>query len=534
MKAFKNIIRYTLVVVILFQVTSCGEDFMDRPPEDALVLDNFFRTEDQINAGTASLYGFPWFTLNDKALWCIGDAMSGNYWTADGDNGQFFTFGVNQNNPHLFEAWESLFRVIAYANYIINFMPEQVPAEISRELVNRAKAEGHFMRATAYFYMVRLFGAVPIIEDHRKHFSNPILPKHREEDIYTLIVRDLTFASEHLAPSYSGRNAGRVTSWAAKAQLAKVYLTIKDYPKAREFAQDVIQNSGRNLMPNYEDLFKSVNNNNSESLFALQWMACVDWGTQNTNQAYLARNSLLTGVGDGWGGWSGATIDLQNDFETGDRRRKATYMQYGDFYPELQSAQGGYRYDIVNDVEGRSPTLTHVKKYVVGNPADNDGKVCFMSTDINTYMIRLADAYLTYVEAAIGDGESTSDGQALQYFNAIRSRAGLPSKTSVTYLELLKERRTEFAFESQYWYDLLRYYNRNPQAALDMINNQERGQYNEKDDWDDSENDPDAWELAPRKYTITESRIKLPIPTRDVDQNPNLAPNVPAEAYDFQ
>lgn len=528
----KNI-KYIFLTGLLLVVGACSEDFLDRPPEDQLVIDNYYSNVEQVNAATAALYGFPWFTLNDKAIWCIGDAMSGNLWTNDGNIGQFYVFGVNQNNPHLFEAWESLYRVVAYANSVIINVADQAPASVPDAVKNRAIAEGHFMRAAAYFYLVRLFGEVPIIEDNRQYAFDPIIPKHRIEDVYTLIERDLKFAAANLAEEYAGRDAGRVTTWAAKGLLAKVYLTRQDYQNAMTYAEDVIVNSGRSLLPNYADLFKTENNNNQESLFALQWMACVDWGTQNTNQAYWARNGQLTGVGDGWGGYSGPTIDLQNDFEPGDARRKATYMALGDTYPELNSANGGYTYDIINDNEGRSPTLAHIKKYVVGSPQDNDGEVCFMSTGINTYMLRLSDVYLTYAEAALGNNAETTDAKALDYFNRVRSRAGLDSKASISFMDILKERRTEFAFESQYWYDILRYYSRDPQGAMDMIANQERGTYQLIEDWEGDENTWEAWEIQSESFSPSANRMLLPIPARDVDQNPKLASDQPAEAYQF-
>lgn len=532
----KNILisfRYLSAIFLLFVAGSCNDDFLDRPPEDQLVIDNFYSNPEQINAATAALYGFPWFGLNDKALWCIGDGMSGNLIWGDGDIGQFVRFSVTQNNPHLFEAWESLYRVVAYANSVINNIPRQAPPSIPDALKNRAIAEGRFMRAIAYFYLVRLFGPVPIIEDNSLFAFNPLIPKHRVDDIYTLIERDLKFAEQHLPNAYSGRDVARVTTWAAKALLAKVYLTEQNYTGAMAYAEEVIANSGRTLLPNYADLFKTSFNNNQESLFALQWMACVGWGTQNTNQAYFARNGRLTGVGDGWGGGSSPSIDLQRQYEPGDRRRAATIMAFGDFYPELRSDAGGYRYDIVNADEGRGPCNAHIKKYVVGTPQDNNGQVCFMSTGINTYMIRLADVFLTYTEAAIGGQNATSDPKAVGYFNQVRQRAGVPPLQTVTYLDLLKERRTEFAFESQYWYDLLRYRQKDPQAMLQMVNNQERGTYNQKPDWTGTANDPEAYEVNSVNYTLTADRVFLRIPSADVDKNPLLAPEAPVETYNF-
>jgi len=93
---------------------------------------------------------------------------------------------------------------------------------------------------------------------------------------------------------------------------------------------------------------------------------------------------------------------------------------------------------------------------------------------INQYVLRLADAYLIYAEATLGAGTSTSDSKAIQYFNAIRNRAGLPALSSITFTDILNERRVEFGMESSFWFDVKRYYYRDPSAALAFLNGQER------------------------------------------------------------
>lgn len=108
-------------------------------------------------------------------------------------------------------------------------------------------------------------------------------------------------------------------------------------------------------------------------------------------------------------------------------------------------------------------------------PEDNAGKVSTnQATAINQYLLRLADVYLVYVEAAIGAGASTSDPKALQYFNAIRNRAGLLDASVVSSADLLKERRMEFALESIYWFDIKRAFYRDPIAVTQMLSNQKR------------------------------------------------------------
>ena len=147
-----------------------------------------------------------------------------------------------------------------------------------------------------------------------------------------------------------------------------------------------------------------------------------------------------------------------------------------------------------------------------------------MSTGINTYIQRLADVYLIYAEAVLGNSASTSDPGALAAFNAIRTRAGLAPVASFTWEDIRRERRIEFAYEADYWYDLVRWHYWNPQAAIDHVSNQERGNYY----WDG-----DAGEvmLNSRNYPITSAGFTLPIPQSDADSNPLLLQDpVP---YDF-
>lgn len=523
--------KFLIYTVLFFFFLSCGDDFLDRAPEDSITIDNFFQTKEQIESATALLYGWPWFTINDKALWTIGDSRAGNDWTSDGQMAQFFTFSVTASNAHLGEAWVSLWMVVAHANALINNVPVQAGADVTEDVISQALAEAKFMRAVAYFYLVRLWGGVPIIENNSTLVFDPKVPRNRIEDVYTFIIRDLEEAIEDLAPVHP--DAARITSWTAKTMLAKVHLAYSGYgqsgsrnqahlDKARELAGDVVNNSGLNLMPNYADLFRFEHNNNPESLLALQWVSCMDWGTQNTNQAYWAASGAITGAGDGWGGSKGPTIDLQNEYQPGDLRRKPTFMVHGDFYPELNRASGGYTHEIEHDYQIQA----HIKKYVIGSAADNGGpgSVCFMSTGINTYMLRLADAYLIYAEAALGNSASTSDANALNAFNAIRSRAGLEPLGSITWEDIRRERRLEFAYESDYWFDLVRWHYYDPQGAINHISNQERGGYY----WDE---ETDQRAIDSRKYNITIDQFYLPIPQGDTDKNPLLSEEpVP---YDF-
>ncbi len=473
-KIYKIVISMSMTALLL---PACSSDFLDRAPEDKVNSKDFYNTVEEMRLATIALYTQPWFMYNDKASFQIGDGIAGNF-------NAFYTFpryvmlNMDPLDSKLFEAWQSFYTVIAQANTTINNIESTPRPNVSDEDKNAALAEAKFMRATAYFYLVRLWGPVIIIDDNVQIANNPIVPLNPVEDVYRFIMEDLEFAVKYLPLKDSD---GRVTKWSAEGMLAKVYLAYSGYgnngsrkqeylDKAIEYAGDVCHNSeasGYKLMDNYPDLFVAKNNNNSESLFALQWNETNSyWGQGNPTQAYLASENF-SGTSDGWNmAW--ASYDILRTYEDVDTiRRNATFMTVGTHYPELYKSKGGYTFTGTEQVS--------CKKYVIGSSEDAGVAVFFMSAPINTYMLRLADVYLTYAESILGNSASTSDPEALMYFNKVRTRAKMPTKTSITLEDIFYERRIEFAVEGQFWYDLVTRYYFQPQLVLDFINAQHRG-----------------------------------------------------------
>ena len=131
-----KILNYILLLVLLLANSACYEDFLEIVPQDNLVTDSFFRNDAEIRAGTAALYGMPWFDYNDKFSWVAGDAMPGNLYHTWDQEGQFFFFSFNEGNAHLTRGWQSLFRVVSYSNSIINDLPElQVDKYLRHRLI---------------------------------------------------------------------------------------------------------------------------------------------------------------------------------------------------------------------------------------------------------------------------------------------------------------------------------------------------------------------------------------------------------------
>lgn len=496
---------------------SCSEEFLDRAPEDAITVDNFYNNIEEVRQSTAFMYTIPWFDYNDKCYFSVGDGTAGIFLSNDGAMNSFYQFSLSSTHARLNEAWRSMYVVVAQSNDKIAAIKTKVPETVTDDEKNAAIAECRFMRGVAYSYLGMLFGAVPIIVNNADLIDEPKVPRNNLEDVFQFVVNDLEFAAENLPET---DDPGRVTSWSAKAMLSRIYLyraglsgskDAADITLAQEMAEDVIKNSGSELMENYADLFKIENNNNPESLFALQWISVSNhWGSQNTHNAYFAPSGSLSGVGDGWGGGNGAAPSIQELYDPSDARRKATFMYKGDHYPELASADGGYTYD------EESYAGSAVRKYVTGSSKDAGATITFMHTPLNTYMMRLAEVYLIYAETFMGTGNSTDNTEALKYYNMVRNRAGLDDDADgiLTWNELFNEKRIELAMEGQGWFDIIRWSYFDQSSVLDYLSNQERGHY----EWIDGEKS-----VVTQKFEVEADDLLFPIPEAEIVANPLLA-----------
>jgi starch-binding outer membrane protein, SusD/RagB family len=505
-----NILKYTAIAGLCLSGFSCSEDFLDKTPQSQITLDNFYQTKEQVYAATASLYSKPWFNYHDFAPHLI-ESLGGNTVHPNDNNIlNYLLFNVASNQRHLNLMWGSFYRVIGFSNSIIVNMPKQISPNVSKQDFNQGMAEARFMRAAAYFYLVRLWGAVPIVEDAEALVSSDTnIPRNTVESVYEFIIRDLKFAEEN---GFAARETnGRVSKWTAKAMLAKVYLQMRDFNNAKIKAEEVISSGQFSLNADYMDNFRQLKDNSAESIFALQWNGTDHWTAQNTMQAYLAPfGEGITEVGDGWGSFQ-PSLDLLARYEKGDKRKKWTVMTAGDAYPELVSSanKNGYVYPSTRSM---SPTNAHWRKGVVGAPPKNggtDGFVDFMRTGLNTNVIRYSDVLLIQVEASIGAGSSTNDAKAVANYNLVRKRAGLPEKLSVSLDDLIQERRIEFAGEYDFWYDLIRL----PRVkGVDYITNQERGVIA----------GGLTGSVVSRKVSQNDIDWLLPIPVGELDRAPRL------------
>lgn len=539
--------------MVLAALASCKKSFLDQPPKSSVTDASFYKTDDQALAGTALLYNMVWFDYNDKAMYNLGDFRGGTAFSAWNDRGNvlFNTTGDNGENG---ASWRAFFNVVAQSNLFIYNLNKYSGQGVSDKVKKMTIAEARFMRALAYRFLVMNWGPVPVIENNVDHLFDSSIVRNTVPSIWRFITREMRAAAADLPET--AVQEGRLTKWSAEGMLARFYLTRAGVESnggvrnqefldsAKWYANDVIQNSGRKLLSSYPDLFKYPYDNNSESLFELQWVYSGSsvWGTQNSMPEYLAYSPDISF--GGWGGDKGATWWLVKQYDgikeqpdgtlkgrTLDQRLKATFMLPGFTYPEITSMST--KQALVFPQTGTDQNFLSIKKYVIGSPIDLKGIASQQHYPNDTYMMRLAELYLIYAEAAIGNNSSTTDPTAVAYFNAVHTRAGLPAWTvsgqnaegPLTLDAVFSERFKEFAMEGMAWYDFVSLHYWNPTRAYSMLNSQDRGLFFTQAD---QVPNPTEWTFTKtswfneRTINANDGNFLLPIPNVELAQTPSL------------
>lgn len=561
-------IKYmALATLMAFGTVSC-EDFLDRPAEDTYNADNYYADDDQCEAGVLYLYSSPWSDFTKGALIFVGEVMAGNIYSG---SSPYLDFSVNGTDEYLVYMYESLWQVNAHAMQVYNNIKNS--DGVSEDVRNMCLGECLTIKAMAYFYLVRAFGDVPIIHDPSEELANGTYNskyKVQKADVYEYIIMTLEKAIELLPES---NDAGRIDKYCAEGLLAKVYLTRSgvtgtrsesDLEMAAEYAKDVIDNSGRSLLDTYSDVFRLANNTNEESLIGLHWYGTTSpWTAQNFLQSFLAMQGFDE-FGDCWGGWTGPSVNLQDDFginvlqspsnrSENDTRRKATMMMPDDVYEYFWQDQGGFDYlrfiyDTDYGVGGpggelQSPTGVNCVKHLYGNTYDHELALGYspssQANGLATHLLRLSDVYLVYAEAKMGTASSTSDAEAVAAYNAVRSRAlnAYTPVTSITWEDVWLERNLELACEGDRWYDYVRLSYYDPDLAIQKIKAQRRNSFYGLDDLYSTYYESGQWvvDTSSMYYNedtavpnVTADSFTLPKPTDDVTFNPNMAENAEA------
>lgn len=507
---------YTAAALILISAAACKKSFIERPSLDGTTVSNYYNTADEVRAATSTLYGLPWSGYENRALDAIGDVMAGNEYTGGGDDPPFINFSYSATSVRIQDAWKVFYKIGGWTSALIQTFEQKKAQGGDPAIFDPAIAECHFLKGTVYFYIARIWGHAPIVNDPggialSGEFN---IPRYLHNDVIRFALEELRMAEKGLPETDV---PGRVTKYSAKGMMAKLYLYRKDYDSARMKAQEVIDSKQYDLFPDYAGMFNSsANNNNIESLFSIQHQLTGNpWGSANQMNPDRGPGNLQTSEASMWELYI-PSIDMLSAYESGDIRRKGSVMEHGwskeEWKPTNSNATynafmaNGYVYDTlqpVGDGGQKNTTRANIAKYVVGPGKAFGGELVIgMNSGINTMILRYADVLLIYAEAVLGNQASTTDASALAAFNKVRERAKLGTKSSITADDILRERRVEFAFEGDYWFDLQR---QGFAKAKQLIEAQNRGTAE-----------------SPAYVTFTEQHMWLPIPIGETLQDPEL------------
>ncbi|TLV02084.1 RagB/SusD family nutrient uptake outer membrane protein [Dyadobacter luticola] len=438
-----NLIKTSGMVLgaAILWLSSC-QDFLKENPQDRIAQDRFYQTAEDANAAVNSVYSNLGSTssgpegIYHSTTWISAGLASDeliNKQEGAIANDQLATFSWNAENSSVSTMWRIHYKTITLANIAIERIP---PINMDETLRTRLVNEAKFLRAMSYFNLVRMFGNVPLLLTEEEPLDPEVAGVNT---IYDQIISDLKSAEG--LPLDGAIQEGRATSGAAKALLAKVYLTRKDFQNASAKALEVIQSNKYALWDNYGDVFKHTSRNGKEALFSVSFgdgggsISFWEFGQFNVRLLPPELSKEIAGIRNTQG-WQAATKDLYDSFSDQDERKKVTFLT------EFQNDKGATIK--LKDI--------YIQKYWdrTAEPVAGDSQQDFP-------VIRYPDVLLTYAEA---QAELGNFAVANQYVNLVRERANLPkvnlAGAAALKEEILDQRRKEFVAEGHRWYDLVR------------------------------------------------------------------------------
>jgi len=434
---------------ILAITSSCKKSFLDVPAQAQQASQVFWQTSDDATKGVNAIYAglrawgntsFPAIAIESTGA---DEAEKGSSPTDATFFNSYDTFTVDASDGQLSGFWSAQYQNINYCNQVLDNIPK---INMDASLKARYLAEAKFVRALSYFRLVRAFGDIPLRLTAPKETSQYNIPKSPKATVYAQIETDLNDAASILPQTYSAADLGRATKGAALGLHAKVAMYQKKWADVLSLTNSVMT-MGYSLLPNFEQVFRTNNENGPESIFEIQ-CALVAGNPGASNSQFSQVQGVRGSTGGGWG-FNVPTAALAAAFDTSDPRRDATIIFRGETTPEG---------DVI-PATGDNP-MYNQKSYVPFNLfQDGYNEGCQQ----NFRVMRYSDVLLMNAEAANELGNAT---QAISSLEIVRARARqgnatiLPKITSTDQTTLRNaiwnERRVELAMEYDRYFDVIR------------------------------------------------------------------------------
>lgn len=436
----------TLSLACILIMPSCSKKFIERPPVSSATVNVLYKTDKDFQDAIIGTYQ----ALRNQysVMYQFGDIRGDDAFIQVSNQPSITgvdVFSINSSDALLNNTWANYYIVINLANNIISKIAGADTTAVKNK--NRYLGEAEFLRAIAYFDLVRIFGDVQMITKPPTTEEAAATPRTPVATVYNeVIIKDLLDASAKLQLAYTGTEVGRATKGAAKAMLGKVYLTIKDFPKAEAVLQELTTSPySYALLPNYNDLFDySKNEHHSEYIFDIEYEEGLGGlGSPWTNGFMPNATALLNyyGIKGGFGESLCPTKSFIDIWKPNDKRKDISVRCCGTWTNPTTGAVTTF---------SSSTSQTYTMKYVTSVATLNDSKA-------NWKVVRYADVLLMYAEALNENGKTTA---ALAPLNLVRARAGLAALSGLSQADardaVALERRFELCFEGHRWFDLVR------------------------------------------------------------------------------
>jgi hypothetical protein len=481
--------------------TAC-DSFLDPNPSDVITPENFYKTSSDAVAAVNSVYeGTKWFYW--LGFWYISDIATDDIFAAPrfgADGHRMSDYVFNATEWPLGSMWGGAYGIINRANAVLDRVPGiTMDPTLRARLLNEAR----FHRANAYFNLVRSFGDVPLLEHEVKSLDALRVSRAPAADVYALIVSDLQQAMAGLPASYTGSDIGRVTSGAAQAMLAKVYLTRQDWANAAQMTGQLIATNRYALLPNWRDCFKIATEIvNKESIFEINYDGLLDPGAGSVHTLFSLPADFPGG--DAYGLMTVAP-SLANLFAPSDTRGLGGTFIVSDTTNPYVDALG----DTVTWADPPATLGPAFIKYLDQTDFQNMHQRAWQRQSNNWIVLRYADVLLMYAEAVNEGGTPVPAMTAEQALNAVRTRAGIGPVSGLSTAafrdSVWLERRREFVFEGQRWFDLSRW------GTLDAAIQAKTAELEA---------------ISPGETTVHGAPNNLlPLPQAELNRNPNLTQN---------
>ncbi len=551
-------------MVSVLAVMSCNDDFLEHAPKDQMTDANFWQTEDHIrsvaNTFTEALHGKYWLNITeimaDSAPWAVTTAFR----TIGAGN---FTTETSQINS----LWVTAYTGIGRVNYFLNNYKRAV--NVSEEIRERYAAEAYFYRAYNYWVLTTYFGDVPYITSELNVDSPDVYRgRDKREEIIKAVTKDLEDHYKNL-PEYISAGStefGRISQCAALALLSRIYLYNEMYTEAVSAAERAMSNSYHTLYStgnpdvDYTNLFNwtgraSRNAANKEVLLA--FICNYDLGEAARTSHNLSRecwvpgdyarfvptNSMieayLTADGKIWDPSTAATYE--DVFKGRDPRMVQSILAPGTPWEGGKSADLNstddkiYTYPLLTNDKSAAMTYSgyYMRKYVEPSTVKYVGH-----DDNDIIMIRYAEVLLNYVEAKERLGTLSQEDLDIT-INKIRDRVGmvhlklndLPQGSDIRQ-EIQRERRVELFFEGHRYFDIIRW-KQGELLAEDLLGvnrrwlDQSRLNVNLGGLTWKTKNGQQYLLIEEGRQFNPEKHYLLPVPFKQMQLNPNLAPQNP-------